>query len=120
MGKLPLLEKNAFLKIWFGYEGVRVNLAYSNYSNDQSYIVSDFHEYPKDVLHFTDDEVQIWIAELFIGIEEKFNWQIFRKDSKSKKNLPEMPFITENFRDEGEGVTAVSYTHLTLPTKRIV
>jgi hypothetical protein len=101
MDKLPLLKQNAYLKVIVKDNAIWSHLAYSDFSNDVQYILSDY----TDISHLKrrlDDYIfmeNFW-KEYFQLLEENFGWNMFDSLDKNLNRL-----IT--FKDENVGLSGV-------------
>jgi hypothetical protein len=101
MNKLPLLKKNSYLKVLVKDNAIWSHLAYSDFSNDVQYILSDY----TDISHLKrrlDDYIfmeNFW-REYFELLQENFGWKMFESLDKNLNRL-----IT--FKDENVGLSGV-------------
>ena len=101
MDKLPLLKKNAYLKVLVKDNAIWSHLAYTDFSNDVQYILSDY----TDISHLKrrlEDYIvmeKFW-KEYFQRLEENFGWKIFESLDENLNRL-----IT--FKDENVGLSGV-------------
>lgn len=101
MGKLSLLNKNAFLSIFANRSGLHATLAYSHYEIDRSYVFTD-----KTVIDWENDPVEeydFWL-QYIESLGEKFEWN-FLESSFSKFSMGKV----KEFEDEGDGVVAIRF-----------
>ncbi|WKZ31358.1 MAG: hypothetical protein QY318_01120 [Candidatus Dojkabacteria bacterium] len=101
MGRLSLLEKNAFLSIYANRYGLHATFAYSHYEIDRSYTFNDF-----TVIDWENDpvgEYDFWL-EYLQKLGDKFEWE-FLENSFSKFSMGKV----REFEDEGEGVSAIRF-----------
>lgn len=102
MNKLPLLKQNAYLKVLVKDNAIWSHLAYTDFSNDIQYILSDY----TDISHLKrllDDYIfmeNFW-REYFELLQENFGWKIFESLDKNLNRL-----IT--FKDENVGLSGVN------------
>lgn len=94
MGKLPLQEKNAFLKVLVTTHGIYAHLAYSHYEIDRNYIISDFT--PTSLDSQIND--YFW-KEYFTNLEKALGWDVLFSDNEYYRMLP--------FAQEGKGVSGI-------------
>ncbi len=77
MGKLPLLEKNAYLKILIDSSGIYSHLVYSDYSNEKFYILTDYTK-PEDLSYPLPKNNEVEFLEEYLSeLAEKFEWEFF-------------------------------------------
>lgn len=76
MNKLPLLDKNAYLKIFVTQAGIYSHLAYSHYDLGRSYILKDHSILPVGFDKFTDSQLSDFWSQYVGALEEKFGWKL--------------------------------------------
>ncbi len=77
MSKLPLLEKNAYLKILIDSSGIYSHLVYSDYSNEKFYVLTDYTK-PEDLNHPLPKDSEVEFLEEYLSeLAEKFEWEFF-------------------------------------------
>lgn len=93
---LPLLEKNAFLKIFISGDYIYSQLFYSHYNIGRSYALnsSELSLVNKDI--FNDEE--FW-KEYLISIEKELEWKILSDEGGV--------YTVKEFFEEGEGVSGI-------------
>ncbi|HNZ70463.1 MAG TPA: hypothetical protein PKJ86_00435 [Candidatus Dojkabacteria bacterium] len=90
MEKLPLLEKNAYLKIRIKKDNAVAHLAYSHYDVGRSYIL-------KDLTSGLNPEN---IGEYLATLQSEFDWEIF--------HLVDSANFILDFSDEGIGISGIT------------
>lgn len=90
MEKLPLLEKNAYLKIRIKNDSAIAHLAYSHYDVGRSYIL-------KDIVSGLSPET---IGEYILKLQQEFDWEIF--------HLVDSANFILDFSDEGVGISGIT------------
>lgn len=101
MGRVSLLEKNAFLSIYANQYGLYATFGYSHYEIDRSYTLTDHTiiDWENEPI----DEYEFWL-EYLVKIGEKFEWE-FLENSFSQYSMGKV----REFTDEGEGVSAIRF-----------
>ena len=101
MSQLPILQGNAFLTLLIKDNFIHANLAFSNLSDQRSYILSDSTDLSP--LKFRLDDIvftkRFWL-EYFDSLERVFNWEI------TDKRFEDV-FKIKSFEEEGIGVKGV-------------
>ena len=101
MSQLPILQENAFLTLLIKDNLIHANLAYSNLSNQRSYILSDSTDLSP--LKFRLDDTiftkNFWF-EYFDSLEKVFNWNIVDKRFEDV-------FKIRSFEEEEIGVMGI-------------
>jgi hypothetical protein len=98
---LPILQKNAYLTILIKDNGLYANLAYTDYANDNVYILNDYTDlYP--LKRKLDDHIfgiKFW-EEYFNALEKEWDWDIVERSGTSF-------FKFLDFQDEYTGLTGI-------------
>jgi hypothetical protein len=101
MDKLPLLKKNAYLKIIVKNNAIWAHLAYVDYSSEVQYILSDY----TDISHLKrrlDDYIFMegfW-EEYFTLLEKNFGWEMMKSVDKTLNRIIE-------FQNENVGLNGI-------------
>lgn len=99
MSRLPLLEKNAYLKIYVSKTGIYSHLAYSHYEVNRSYILKDFSDLPADFVSFSDTQATEFWKGFMNSLEKKFGWNFVAEISGT--------YMVKAFSDEENGVNGI-------------
>jgi hypothetical protein len=104
MNKLPLLAKNAYLKLFYTTSGIYAKLMYSHYDLGRSYSIDDF-----TMISPEDFENGAFWNNYFSELEKEFDWNLFKEHG----GVAEL----SKFIDEGEGLSGVKlfYSDSRLP-----
>lgn len=94
MSKLPLQEKNAFLKVLVTTHGIYSHLAYSHYDIGRFYVINDFTE----LAVFGSEDDSFW-KEYFFALEKTLGWELLTQENEITQR--------REFREEGNGVSGI-------------
>ncbi len=101
MSNLPILKKNAYLTVLIKDNNIFANLAYTDFSAQKTYMLSDSVDLSP--LKFRMDDIvfnkSFW-SEYFNSLEKEFEWDIVDRDWQGV-------FKVKEFQDEGVGVGGV-------------
>ncbi|MBD3329732.1 hypothetical protein GF357_04535 [Candidatus Dojkabacteria bacterium] len=122
MAKLPRLTNNAYLKIYFDVEGIYAHLAYSHIEQGKSFIKSKFIPHGVASENLSSKELDRYIWELLLGLEEFFDWNMFQEISDRQSGVgqklthgesythrppPKCNLSLVDLNGEGQGISGV-------------
>jgi hypothetical protein len=94
VNKLPLLAKNAYLKLFYTQDGISSNLAYSHYDVGRSYCLRDYTQ-----IKASDFDNNDFWNTFFIELEKEFDWNIIKEHG----GIADI----KQFEDEGNGISGM-------------
>lgn len=105
MNRIPLLAKNAYLKLFYTQQGIYAKLAYSHYDIARGYFLDDF----TNLQNYNGKlDLEFW-KNYFKQLERHFDWNLFE--------ITDDIVQLHKFSDEGDGVHGVKlfYESKSLP-----